>query len=425
MQTNASVGEKIRDLRKKLKLTQSELAGKDFTKSFISQVEKGQTNPSLKSLRIIAGRLGIPVSYLLEKEAEPSQSREYLVLLEQARFARKQGHLNEAIELYIRAADSCTENDHAAIGFIHMLLAETRADQGTLERAKSDLELAVEHLRLSHDRYNLARAYNLLGHFRATSQSYQDALSAFMSGLTLFEDGQINDRHLELLMKVNIGITLSNLERHNESIDFLESSIEMMKSHDNYITFGKVCHTLGYSYAELGEIDRAITFTRQAVDLYTSLNQWELAVSSQINLGIYLHQSGNMTGARSAFSILVRGDWPTSLDQKARAHVGLAEVALDEGRISDAYQHLLEAFTIAPTYPGASEWTSIVVDCAEKAPVPPELLTMVERLPSKWKGEPRGLAEIHSNLGKLYRLMGDTEKANQQLSKSVDLYKNA
>ena len=66
--TQVTLGEKIRRMRKRLNMTQQELAGDDFTKSFISQLEKNEANPSLKSLQIIAQRLNKPVSFFLDDE---------------------------------------------------------------------------------------------------------------------------------------------------------------------------------------------------------------------------------------------------------------------------------------------------------------------------------------------------------------------
>lgn len=64
------LGEKIKKRRKELFLKQKDLAGEDFTTSFISQIEKGKLNPSLKTLDILARRLEVPVAYLLEEGRE-------------------------------------------------------------------------------------------------------------------------------------------------------------------------------------------------------------------------------------------------------------------------------------------------------------------------------------------------------------------
>ena len=425
MPPNGSVGEKIRVLRKKLKLTQAELAGNDFTKSYISQIEKGQTNPSLKSLSIIARRLGVPVSYLLGEEEESPANRDHLTALHQARLAVREGNVSRAIEKYLEAIDAFDENDHAGIGFTYLLLSETRAEQGTLDRAVHDAELAVEHLQLSHDYYNLARAHNVLGNLRARLNWHHEALRSFRSAIELFDDGRVRDTHLELRIRANLGITLSHLERHTESVAVLEAALAMMRSRHSYVEVGTIFQTLGYSYAALGELEKALSYTRRAIALYASLEQWDLLSSCQLNLGVFLHRSGDLPGARAAYEAIISPDSHASETSKGQAHFGLSEVALDEGRVEDAYEHLLKAFALASNYAYVSEWTTKVVECAKVEPVPPELLTQIEQLAATWKGDTRGLADIHSNLGKIYSLMGETQKANHHLSISVDLYRKS
>ncbi|WP_242224109.1 helix-turn-helix domain-containing protein [Bacillus cereus group sp. BfR-BA-01380] len=64
-----TLGEKIRTLRKEKKLTQSELAGTELTKSMLSQIENGKATPSMKTLHYLADKLGCDASFLLEEEA--------------------------------------------------------------------------------------------------------------------------------------------------------------------------------------------------------------------------------------------------------------------------------------------------------------------------------------------------------------------
>jgi len=66
-----SIGEKIRELRKELKITQSELARNDMTKSMLSQIENNIATPSMKNLKLIAKRLDKPISYFLEDDYIP------------------------------------------------------------------------------------------------------------------------------------------------------------------------------------------------------------------------------------------------------------------------------------------------------------------------------------------------------------------
>src|SRR5579864_6388165 len=59
------IGAKIRAARQALKFTQSQLARPDFSISYISAIERGQIQPSLRALAILAARLGLSSTQLL------------------------------------------------------------------------------------------------------------------------------------------------------------------------------------------------------------------------------------------------------------------------------------------------------------------------------------------------------------------------
>ena len=60
-----NIGEKIRDLRVSKLMTQAELAGSQITRNMLSCIENGNASPSLSTIIYIAGRLNVPVGFLL------------------------------------------------------------------------------------------------------------------------------------------------------------------------------------------------------------------------------------------------------------------------------------------------------------------------------------------------------------------------
>ncbi|WP_033541725.1 helix-turn-helix domain-containing protein [Planococcus sp. CAU13] len=73
----ASLGERIRILRKEKGLTLQALAGTELSKGMLSLIENGKANPSMESLTYIAKRLDIDKNELLE-EVSPSELRSLL-----------------------------------------------------------------------------------------------------------------------------------------------------------------------------------------------------------------------------------------------------------------------------------------------------------------------------------------------------------
>lgn len=65
------VGERLRSLRKRKRLTQQELAQRVSTKidySYVGKIERGDQNPSLRTLRDIARALEVPVGFFFAEK---------------------------------------------------------------------------------------------------------------------------------------------------------------------------------------------------------------------------------------------------------------------------------------------------------------------------------------------------------------------
>ena len=76
----AQVGDDIRSLRKSRTMTISDLAGHvGRSIGWLSQVERGQTEPAIADLKKIARLFGIPVSFFFRNEAAPERERGRIV----------------------------------------------------------------------------------------------------------------------------------------------------------------------------------------------------------------------------------------------------------------------------------------------------------------------------------------------------------
>lgn len=64
-----TLGIRLKEIRKAKRLSLRELSNKTNGKisiSFLSDIENGRSNPSLKNLKLIAGALETPISYFIE-----------------------------------------------------------------------------------------------------------------------------------------------------------------------------------------------------------------------------------------------------------------------------------------------------------------------------------------------------------------------
>src|SRR5258708_28610510 len=81
----------------------AKVSGGDFSRAFLNQVELGRSQPSTRVLRVIAGRLGTEVDYLLEGRL-PNLERE--LALERARVLMARGQARRALAALGESVDA-------------------------------------------------------------------------------------------------------------------------------------------------------------------------------------------------------------------------------------------------------------------------------------------------------------------------------
>lgn len=78
-------GDRIRERRLELGLSQRSIAAEGISYAYISRIESNQRQPSMKALRRLAPRLGVSVHWLETGKADPGEELARLVLDHQGR----------------------------------------------------------------------------------------------------------------------------------------------------------------------------------------------------------------------------------------------------------------------------------------------------------------------------------------------------
>jgi transcriptional regulator with XRE-family HTH domain len=139
--TTETVGERIRRLRLSRGLSQRALAGPGVSYAYISRIESGDRKPSLKSLRYLAGRLGVDPDYLEEGRAIPARKERELRLVDAEIELRLGGDLERAEER-LRALLAEDVPDGLEVR-IRAALGSILARQARHEEALHELERVV------------------------------------------------------------------------------------------------------------------------------------------------------------------------------------------------------------------------------------------------------------------------------------------
>jgi transcriptional regulator with XRE-family HTH domain len=151
MPSEETLGQRIRRVRTERGMSLAMVSGPDFSRAFLHQVEHGRSQPSTRVLRVIAGRLGTEVDYLLEGRL-PGVERE--LALEKGRVLLARGDARRALAS-LRPAVESTEwplGTDARICQAEALLALGKQDE-----AREILAHEREAIQAHHDRHRLQR----------------------------------------------------------------------------------------------------------------------------------------------------------------------------------------------------------------------------------------------------------------------------
>src|SRR5216683_3898798 len=131
---------RIRKARLSLGLSLAAVAGKDFSRAFLNQVELGKARPSSRTLQIIADRLHRPIEYFLQNPEDSATVVE--LLLAEAGTRLRQGDAAQAkstlLELAARPRLAPEVRARA-----QLLLAEAQLRLGAVEEALPVLRTAI------------------------------------------------------------------------------------------------------------------------------------------------------------------------------------------------------------------------------------------------------------------------------------------
>lgn len=132
------IGQRLKEARLAAGLSQRQLCGDVITRNMLSQIENGSANPSMDTLRYLAGALGKSVSYFLEETDDSNAA-----LLRRCKAAFAQGAYALCLEqLEEYEEDSHKDEKHLLQAVCLTALAEVAVAEGKHPYAKELLDKA-------------------------------------------------------------------------------------------------------------------------------------------------------------------------------------------------------------------------------------------------------------------------------------------
>jgi tetratricopeptide (TPR) repeat protein/DNA-binding XRE family transcriptional regulator len=273
-------------MRTRRGLTQQDLAGQDYSKSYISAIEQGKTRPSLEALQRIASRLEVPAGTLLDPDApgfapfDPESMPRRVRRRRGVRAGMGGPSLNDPVYLDLRLAE--------AEGLIYLQdYSGAMAILRTLLPDDAGANTAARNL----DSSQLVRAYFLAARVLLEQGATTDALGYLQKGLQLAQrqgDTETAERIRNVLglAYYRADQPLSALEQHKQCLDAVQGGLV---ADPNFKL--KVYSNIANDYWALHDNEKAVATYKSALDMIDDVN----SISKQAN--IYWEAVARHTGA--------------------------------------------------------------------------------------------------------------------------------
>jgi transcriptional regulator with XRE-family HTH domain len=307
-----TIGQRLKRLRLDRDLSQRELAAPGVSYAYISRIEAGSRQPSVKALRRLAAKLGVSADYLeTGSDLDPDGERE--LQLGDLELAVRLGETAAAAEgLRDVLAQAEAAGDHHCIWRARVSLAAIAMERGTFGAAVAVLEDAVRDEPFDpviHDDVygELARAYSAAGHAHRAVQLLERCLDELGDG----EDPMLEARYAVLL---------------------------------------------SYALSDAGDLSRAEEVVQQALERADESEDPYMRVRLYWSMARLASAEGRstvaLTNVRKAIALLQATDDTLHL---ARAHILAANIALKRDDASIASRHLDDAERLLGKAPAAED----------------------------------------------------------------------
>ncbi len=338
---SGSLGARLRLARSERGMSQAQLAGKELTKGFISQLESGAVRPSIRSLQIIASRLGKSLDYFLGDEPLSVRKRgEFLHLAAQAAFER-----GEWVEL-ARVAEEAQRLDLGPQQRAQFLrwAAQASLGRGDSEAAFAAADEALRFADLGADPAGYAWillvqgvAYGNIGQVLAASQTFERALA-------IVNEHEVLDSRLRTRLLMNLGTAYRRLNRTTKAVQLYESALGLANRGSDIRAVAQALMGVAVSLYDSGELDGAIAHYRRALELFRRVSDQHFELSVLHSIAAVRYQQGDVAqAAEYARQCFDRARNVGDEHMAAVAQAELARVALASGEHERAIAQAGEA----------------------------------------------------------------------------------
>jgi transcriptional regulator with XRE-family HTH domain len=379
-----TIGQRLKRLRLERGLSQRELAAPGVSYAYISRIEAGTRQPSVKALRRLAAKLGVTADYL-ETGSDLDQAAERELRLADLELAvRLQGDEASEQPLVELAAEAGAAGDHDVALRARFALASLAQNRGDHKRAVELLETTLAEHEPSPlewvDFYGeLGRAYAASGNSDHAVELYEHCL------------------HL-----------VSNSAQPNPTLEA------------RYATL------LSYALSDVGDLPRAEQVVKDALERMRDTEDSYMRVRLYWSLARLAHAENKpamaLANTRKAIALLEATEDGLNL---ARAHLLAAAITITRRDADEATAHLDAAERLLGRSPSFADAAALLVKRAQVAALRgdgDDAVTLSREAIAELGNEhPDHLGAAYAALGEGLGLQGEHAAADEAYRRAVDL----
>ena len=341
IQKPVTLGERVRAARRELGMSQAQLAGDELTKGFISQVEAGLVRPSLRSLQVIALRLGRSLDYFIGDESLAGAKRRVFHRLAAQAAAERRDWPAVRHEAMAALAQPSTQGAERATLLRYLATADTA--EGKREQAFERLAEAMTLVDAQSDATELAHLLHARGVLYVEHGQLAAGAESLEAARDLMEQREITDPRLRARTLVHLGTVYRRLHRTAKALATYELALAVA-SRSSELRLAAQSH-MGVAVAlyDAGELDAAIANYQRALGLFERVSDTAVELSVMQSLATVQFEHGDMTAARETVDRCTeRAALAGDVRVGAIVDVLRARITLEEGDAENAL-HLAES----------------------------------------------------------------------------------
>jgi tetratricopeptide (TPR) repeat protein len=327
------VAGRLRELRTARGLSQAELAGDDFTKAFISQLETGRTKLSPRAARAFSGRLGVSVEELIGTEIPDKDAQ--LALLEAERELASGGpEMALKLARAVRGPGRLFGRSLRLQGRALLALDRPREAIDVLERA-------LEAFRVEQQRDFYIRTLLDLAHAHARLNRTQQALVLALECERALRSGELVDQAFALKVESYLAQLYADSGQSETAEAHTERALELAKNVVNHEALAALYARLARAEQDHASLDKAIEYWQKSLRELDYLGRDRSIADSWHNIATAYLRLGQIPKAKDAL------DRAERLMERAKHDRLRAWIRLTRAKIALRASRLAEAETLA------------------------------------------------------------------------------